>query len=82
MQQTVQTPVQRIAVRTIIQIIILTAVMLEQERAMEVRSSNNIEASPMELYIHIPFCIRKAITAISFQDPRILRKGQPMYRHF
>lgn len=26
---------------------------------MEVRSSNNIEASPMELYIHIPFCIRK-----------------------
>ena len=33
--------------------------MLEQERAMEVRSSNNIEASPMELYIHIPFCIRK-----------------------
>ena len=39
--------------------IIQTAVMLEQERAMEVRSSNNIEASPMELYIHIPFCIRK-----------------------
>ena len=58
-QQTVQTPVQRIAVRTIIQMIIQTAVMLEQERAMEVRSSNNIEASPMELYIHIPFCIRK-----------------------
>lgn len=26
---------------------------------MEVRSNNNIEASPMELYIHIPFCIRK-----------------------